>query len=197
MCSMISGQCDKLRERAKELRDLANGPVNEGFPAREKLFGAADAMCQAADLILELRDGLQRANAENAKLRERMHELEMEGSDLFYRTAYAEDANRTLAAENARLRELLLDVADVLGKNEKLRELADRLRSAASDGADNACDVSDENAKLRKPLLDVWNDAMQLDGFWDYVHDDGEIYNEDKLPHYQERMRELGVETEQ
>ena len=67
--SMISSQSDKLRERAKELRDLANGPVNEGFPAREKLFGAADAMCQAADLILELRDGLQRANAENAKLR--------------------------------------------------------------------------------------------------------------------------------
>lgn len=52
-----------------------------------------------------------------------------------------------------------------------------------------------ENAKLRL-LLDVWNDAMQFDGFWDYVHDDGEIYNEDELPHYQERMRELGLEVE-
>jgi hypothetical protein len=68
--SMISAQIDRLRERAKGLRVLANGPVNEGFPAREKLFEAADAMCQAADLILELRDGLQRANAESAKLRE-------------------------------------------------------------------------------------------------------------------------------
>ena len=51
-----------------------------------------------------------------------------------------------------------------------------------------------ENAKLRKLLLDVWNDAMQFDGFWDYVNDDGEIYNEDELPHYYDRMRELGVE---
>lgn len=47
--------------------------------------------------------------AENAKLRERIHELEMEGSDHFYRTAYAEDANRTLEAENAKLRELVRD----------------------------------------------------------------------------------------
>lgn len=48
--------------------------------------------------------------AENAKLRERIHELEMEGSDHFYRTAYAEDANRTLEAENAKLRELVRDL---------------------------------------------------------------------------------------
>jgi hypothetical protein len=53
-----------------------------------------------------------------------------------------------------------------------------------------------ENAKLRELLLDVWNDAMQFDGFWDYVHDDGEIYNEDELPHYYDRMRELGLEVE-
>lgn len=54
-----------------------------------------------------------------------------------------------------------------------------------------------ENTKLRELLLDVWNDAMQFDGFWDYVNDDGEIYNEDELPHYQERMCELGIEVEQ
>lgn len=47
---------------------------------------------------------------ENAKLRERIHELEMEGSDHFYRTAYAEDANRTLEDENAKLRELVRDL---------------------------------------------------------------------------------------
>lgn len=45
--------------------------------------------------------------SDNAKLRERIHELEMEGSDHFYRTAYAEDANRTLEADNAKLRELV------------------------------------------------------------------------------------------
>lgn len=102
-----------------------------------------------------------------------------------------------LMAENVKLRELLLDVADVLEEHTKLRELAERLRSAASDGADNARDVLAENTKLRKLLLDVWNDAMQFDGFWDYVHDDGEIYNEDELPHYQERMRELGIEVDE
>lgn len=50
---------------------------------------------------------IERLESENAKLRERIHELEMEGSDHFYRTAYAEDANRTLEAENAELRELV------------------------------------------------------------------------------------------
>lgn len=55
--------------------------------------------------------------------------------------------------------------------------------------------LESENAKLRKLLLDVWNDAMQFDGFWDYVNDDGEIYNEDELPHYYDRMRKLGLEV--
>lgn len=116
-------------------------------------------------------------------------ELRMEAERLCYE-------NERLESENAKLRELLLDVADVLEEHTKLRELAERLRSAVSDGADNARDVFAENAKLRKLLLDVWNDAMQFDGFWDYVNDDGEIYNEDELPHYQERMRELGIEAE-
>lgn len=56
--------------------------------------------------------------------------------------------------------------------------------------------LKDENAKLRELLLDVWNDAIEFDGFWDYVMDDGEIYSQDELPHYQERMRELGIEVE-
>lgn len=50
---------------------------------------------------------IDQLKAENAELRERIHELEMEGSDHFYRTAYAEDANRALEAENAKLRELV------------------------------------------------------------------------------------------
>ena len=58
------------------------------------------------DRIANLESDLTESKAENDKLRERIHELEMEGSDHFYRTAYAEDANRTLDAENAKLREL-------------------------------------------------------------------------------------------
>lgn len=69
--------------------------------------------------------------------------------------------------------------------------------AARQNGKRLPCEVLQaENAKLRELLLDVWNDAMQFDGFWDYVHDDGEIYNEDELPHYYDRMRELGLEVE-
>lgn len=52
-----------------------------------------------------------------------------------------------------------------------------------------------ENAKLRELCKDIWNDALHFEGFWDYVHDDGTIYREDELPHYQERMRKLGIEV--
>ena len=77
-------------------------------------------------------------------------------------------------------------------------ELARMCREAADtiwELRDDLQRANAENAKLRKLLLDVWNDAMQFDGFWDYVNDDGEIYNEDELPHYYDRMRELGLEV--
>lgn len=89
-----------------------------------------------------------------------------------------------LRADNAKLRELLLYIADMLGKNINLRELCE----------ENA-NLRAENARLRKLLLDVWNDAIRFDDFWDYVMDDGELYNKDELPHYQERMRELGIKV--
>ena len=62
--SMLSAQCDELRERAVTLRQ---GRWSDG---------ADDArlMEDAADTIWELRDDLQRANAENAKLRELFNE---------------------------------------------------------------------------------------------------------------------------
>ena len=78
-------------------------------------------------------------------------------------------------------------------------ELARMCREAADtiwELRDDLQRANADNAKLRKLLLDVWNDAMQFDGFWDYVNDDGEIYNEDELPHYYDRMRELGLEVE-
>lgn len=91
-----SSQCDELRDWACELRKLANGPVNEGFPARAKLFESADAMCQAADTILELRDDLQRAND---AVQDAEHDESM-----------AWDRVRKAEAENANLKKLVRDV---------------------------------------------------------------------------------------
>jgi hypothetical protein len=92
---------------------------------------------------------------------------------------------------------MFLEAADTICElqtdNAKLRDGANAMRQLYEDELKHALA---ENAKLRELLLDVWNDAMQFDGFWDYVNDDGEIYNEDELPHYQERMRELGLEVE-
>lgn len=90
--------------------------------------------------------------------------------------------NAKLKAENAKLLEIIADLEKLLPKSERLH-----IHETA-----NA--IADDNAKLRKLVRDMWKDACQFDGFWDYVNDDGEIYNEDELPHYQERMRELGVE---
>lgn len=58
--SMLSAQCDELRERAATLRQ---GRWSDGVDD-------ARLMEDAADTIWELRDDLQRSNAENAKLRE-------------------------------------------------------------------------------------------------------------------------------
>ena len=59
MCSMISAQCDQLRERAKELRQ---GRWSDGADD-------AKLMEDAVDTILSLRDMAQVLRAENAKLR--------------------------------------------------------------------------------------------------------------------------------
>ena len=80
----------------------------------------------------------------------------------------------------------------MIGNSELQERMAEQMEFAVSQTPEA---LAAENAKLRELLLDVWNDAMQFDGFWDYVNDDGEIYNEDELPHYYDRMRELGLEV--
>ena len=81
--SMISAQCDELRSMAASV----------GLEVPQ----AATLMMDAADTIWELRDDLQRANAENAKLR---RELESVGIAAYL---YGRD---DLKSENAKLREL-------------------------------------------------------------------------------------------
>lgn len=96
----------------------------------------------------------------------------------------ARDERDQLQAENAKLREIIADLEKLLPKSERMY-----INETA-----NA--IAEDNAKLRKLVRDMWKDACQFDGFWDYVNDDGEIYSEDELPHYQKRMRELGIEVD-
>lgn len=133
--SMISAQADKLRERAKVLRQ---GRWSDGEED-------ARLMEYAADLILELRDGLQQANDENDKLREQLAKArdpqriggQADPSSFAYaieqlrefRWQHAtndEDAipyiNNVAAAherENAKLRALLSDALILTGFNER------------------------------------------------------------------------------
>jgi len=73
--SMISAQCDQLRERAKELCSLAPDPaVPYLVPSTKETMAlamrsAASEMEDAADTIMSLRDRAQELQAENAKLR--------------------------------------------------------------------------------------------------------------------------------
>jgi hypothetical protein len=59
---------DKLRETADEIQRIKNNNADWLWRDAATLADAAGQLRDAADLILELRDGLQRANAENEKL---------------------------------------------------------------------------------------------------------------------------------
>lgn len=111
MCSMLSAQVDKLRERAKELRSLAPDPaVPYLVPSTKETMAlamrsAASEMEDAADTIWELRGMMHKERAEADKLRE---ELEAVGTAAYL---YGRD---DLKAENEKLRELLGDVGHTL-----------------------------------------------------------------------------------
>ena len=134
---------------------------------------------------------------------------EWNGSNMFELAHMCRDAADTiwqlrddLQRANTEKAALEKRIDELCAENERLRQLADgaaneadRLtHDAAALQIENA-NLRAENARLRKLLLDVWNDAILFDDFWDYVMDDGELYNKDELPHYQERMRELGIEV--
>lgn len=97
---MISAQIDELRELAGDgSMEWVAGPVR------------ASVLRGAADIILELRDDLQRANAENAKLRELCHDLRKEYAYLRARPRrfYVQHEAR-MAAIDARMRDLGVEV---------------------------------------------------------------------------------------
>ena len=127
--------------------------IGEGrpWPAQVVVYRGETDECLAY-VSGEVADRLQ---AENAKLRERIHDLEMEGSDHFYRTAYAEDENRTLEAENANLCQQLADVTE---SNANLcQQLADVTESIGR--------VEERCAKLREYVAEL-EELLPENGRW-------------------------------
>lgn len=95
---------------------------------------------------------------EKTALEKRIDELCQENERLRERIK-ASDDGRMRQADN------LIDkchrIARLQGENAKLREENERLRSVVSDGADNAREVLDENAKLRE-LASILCFCMQV-----------------------------------
>jgi len=88
--SMLSAQVDELRELADDIES------RYGYPT------AVKALRYAADTICQLRDDLQRANAENAKLRD-----EFDKMDKWHSAELIAEMD-----ENAKLREELAKACD-------------------------------------------------------------------------------------
>lgn len=95
--SMLSAQVDELRELATRYDELQVGAVK----AVTMPSDMGSILRDAADTIWQLRDDLQRANAENAKLQE---EIEATKHDLQVFSIRSVQ----LDADNAKLRELVL-----------------------------------------------------------------------------------------
>jgi len=99
------------------------------------LFELARMCREAADTIWELRDDLQRANAENAKLRGLVADAPkcetceaMLDCDECLRADGSHKERRRLSAENAKLREPVRSMYDVLDVTIDWSELDDDMR---------------------------------------------------------------------
>ena len=99
--SMLSAQCDELREKAEELRAHGTFTGFGGLTSTDPLMlKSATLMRDAADTIWELRGMVHKERAEADRLRE---ELEAVGTAAYL---YGRD---DLKAENEKLRELVRD----------------------------------------------------------------------------------------
>jgi hypothetical protein len=169
---MLSAQID-------ELRKMADGQAT--------YRDARSVMLQAADTIWELRDDLQRTNAENAKLRE-----ELAGAPKCETCEAMLDCDECLRADvsHKERRQLSVD-------NAKLREQAARL-------FDRAVELVAENAKLRAEnaklldMRDTWteNDAKLRELVRDMYEMAYPEYPSAFAAAFADRMRELGVDAD-
>lgn len=105
--SMLSAQCDELLTMAAML-------VVKDMPE------IASVVRDAADTILELRDGLQRANAENDKLRQENQSIGMASYEIGYKSGSIHyELEHCPACKN------VADLQEVLDENAELRELCE------------------------------------------------------------------------
>lgn len=99
--SMLSAQCDELREMADQLQEHGTFVGFGGTTNTDPLMhGAAIVMREAADTIWELRDMVHKELAENDKLREERREYQATIDSLVNEC----DDHKT---ENAKLRKLV------------------------------------------------------------------------------------------
>ena len=168
-----------LLDKCNELRTLAAMLVVRDLPE------VASLVREAADIIWQLRDDLQQAQADNAKLREQMERLvtllrndcdidaSWDGLRGFWLIGLTK--NGCLMRDRACKAE---------AENAKLREENARLRSCLSDDADNARQIMGDNAKLRELVKSMYYDLTHMTFPPDWVTD------------YEADMRELGVEVD-
>ena len=99
------------------------------------------------------------------------------------------DRIRTLEAQNKRLRKWYTSL-----RESQQREFA-RSCEAATNNALKVDKLSDDNAKLRELVRDMWHDGMcECDEL--RVCPRGEYHCAECEYHYPDRMRELGIETD-
>lgn len=100
---MISAQVDELRELATRCDELQVGAVK----AVTMPSDMGSILRDAADTIWQLRDDLQRANAENVKLREERDHWHVEQVHAFGNWEDSYKRAVELEAENTKLRKLV------------------------------------------------------------------------------------------
>lgn len=109
---MFGSQIDELRKSADEWN-------------ASNMFELARMCREAADIITDLRDDLQRANAENARLREENQSIGMAAYEVGYK-----DGSVHYELEHCSACKNIADLQEALEENAKLRELVCSLHRA-------------------------------------------------------------------
>ena len=134
---MISSLIDELRKSEDEWN-------------RSNMFELARMCREAADTILQLRDDLQRANTENAKLEARYHKAQAEAWPKLEARYHKEQAE----AWQRRARQLEAESQDLGSRAEALQDRIGWYRARYHE-------LKDENRRLRAELAGYTMDDMQ------------------------------------